>query len=293
VFQPSPVVAEIYQSPSSEVVRLIRRAPWLASPEGGHSRLLGRLSLGVIIAPMTQLAFFNFDLQAFLFLVFHTGKVAVLGHALFMTSEHLFIMAALRHIHIAGTALDAALLYAMVMLAWYGTVAVRARLIGWFALTVPIVASLYFASAPVAQLSRSYLHVSPAWGIFASAFLIAVSHASEPLLPPRTVDRWRWSSLRDYMLAPGIGTGTRLFRLLNLGSIALLGTAAEAWAALRLMPYNWLMLMMRFGYAPRRHAELRGWAERAWATGQPALDFVGTGGGTFLASPAVSSEAAP
>lgn len=39
------------------------------------------------------------------------------------------------------------------------------------------------------------------------------------------------------------------------------------------------------GYAPERHAELQGWAQRAWDTGQPALDFVGHGGGTFLAPP--------
>jgi hypothetical protein len=48
------------------------------------------------------------------------------------------------------------------------------------------------------------------------------------------------------------------------------------------MPYNWLMLMMRLGYAPQRRAQLQDWAERAWATGQPALDFVGSGGGAFL-----------
>jgi len=293
VFQPSPVVAEIYQSPSSEAVRLTRRAAWLASPEGGHSRIWGRLSLSVIIAPMTQLTFFNFDLQAFLFLVFHTSTFAIVGHALFMTSEHLFIMATLRRIPIGGTPLDAALLYTMVILAWYGIVAFRARLRGWFALTIPLVAVLYFASAPIALLSRMRLHVDPAWGILASAFLIAMSHASEPLLPPRTVDPWRWSPLRDYVSAPGVGRGTRLARLLNLAGILVIGTAAEAWAALRLMPYNWLMLMMHLGYASRRRAELRGWADRAWATGQPALDFVGTGGGTFLAAPAVSSEAAP
>ena len=219
MFQPSPVVAEIYQSPSSEALRLLRRAPWLASPEGGHSRIWGRISLSVIIAPMTQLTFFNFDLQAFLFLVFHTSTFAVVGHALFMTSEHLFIMAALRHIHLAGTPLDAALLYVVSMLAWYGTVAFRARLLGWFALTIPLVAALYFASEPIAVLSRTRLHVAPAWGILASAFLIALSHASEPLLPPRTVDPWRWRPLRDYLTAPGIGAGTRVLRLLNLASI--------------------------------------------------------------------------
>jgi hypothetical protein len=65
--------------------------------------------------------------------------------------------------------------------------------------------------------------------------------------------------------------------------IPLIGIVAESWASLRVMHYNWLLVMMRLGYAPARYAELRGWAERAWATGHPALDFVGSGGGTFLA----------
>jgi hypothetical protein len=64
-----------------------------------------------------------------------------------------------------------------------------------------------------------------------------------------------------------------------------MGAVSESWASLRLMPYGWLILMMRLGYAPERRAELYEWAERAWATGNPALDFVGTGGGTFLAAP--------
>jgi hypothetical protein len=89
-------------------------------------------------------------------------------------------------------------------------------------------------------------------------------------------------SVRDYVLAPGLRSSTRALRAGHLVIVAVLGIAAEAWASLRLMPYNWLLLMMRLGYAPERHAELRGWSERAWATGNPALDFVGTGGGTFL-----------
>ena len=102
------------------------------------------------------------------------------------------------------------------------------------------------------------------------------------MLPPRTADRWRWVPLRDYLMAPELRPGTRALRLGHLTLISVLGTVAEAWASLRLMPYNWLLLMMRLGYAKERYAELQGWAERAWATGNPALDYVGTGGGTFL-----------
>ena len=112
---------------------------------------------------------------------------------------------------------------------------------------------------------------------------MAFSHAAEPLLPPRTVDPFRWVPLRDYLLAEGVSVGRRFGRLARVASLSVIGIVAEPWASLRLMHYNWPLLMMRLGYAPRRYAELKGWAERAWATGHPALDFVGSGGGTFLA----------
>lgn len=234
---------------------------------------------------MTQLTFFSFDLQAFLFLVFHRRKLAVFGHAIFMTTGNLFLMAWLRQFTIATTIagpLDAALLYVLVLLTWYGIVAFGARLRAWFAVTLPVVWMLYAASLPLATIFRETLHISAAWGVVVSALLVALSHGAEHFLPPRTVHPWRWTRVRDYWDAPELSVGARVMRLLHLTLILVIGTGAEAWASLRLMHYNWLMLMMRLGYAPERYAQLQHWTEQAWATGQPALDFVGTGGGTFL-----------
>jgi hypothetical protein len=285
MFQPSPLVAQAYKPPSREVRRLLRWAGWLTSPAPGRPGLAGRLGLQALISPMTQLTFFSFDLQAFLFVIFHRSRVAVIGHGVFMTTENLFLMALLRQITLAHTppgAVDGGLVYALVLLVWYGRVAWQARLRGWFALTAPLVVLLYLASGLVAAACRDTLHVSPAWGVFASALLVAFSHLGEPLLPPRTADRWRWISLREYLMAPELRSRTRALRFGHLVVISVLGIIAESWASLRLMPYNWLLVMMRLGYAGERYAELQGWAERAWATGNPALDFVGTGGGTFL-----------
>ncbi len=294
MFQPSPVVAEVYQPPSEEARRLLRGAAWLTSPKAGTSGLPARLALQLLIAPMTQLTFFSFDLQAFLFMVFHRRRLAVLGHALFMTTENLFIMAWLRGTTIATTSIgtwDGGLLHPLLLLTWYGRVAFVARLRGWLAVTVPMLALLYWASGPLAVLCRQSWHVSPAWGVVASALFVALSHGAEHLLPPRTIHPFRWTRLRDYVYAPELGLGTRVLRLLHVAAITVIGTAAEAWASLRLMHYNWLMIMMRLGYAPQRYAELQSWTERAWASGQPALDFVGSGGGTFLtAQEPVSSE---
>jgi len=274
----------------------VRHAPWLTSPERGEAAPAARLWLQVLIAPMTQLTLVSFDLQAFLFLVFHRSRVAVIGHAVFMTAENLFLLATLQQVALGHTAtgtLNGGLLYACLLLVWYGGVAWRARLPGWFAVTVPIVGLLYASSGPLASVCRERLHISPAWGIALSALLVALSHATEHHLPPRTVDRWRWVPLSEFLGSPALTARTRIARLLQLAPILVMGAAAEAWASLRLMHYNWLMLMLRLGYAPQRYAELQGWAERAWATGQPALDFVGTGGGTFLAPPSESRSSSP
>jgi hypothetical protein len=231
---------------------------------------------------MTQLGFFNFELQAFLFLVFHRRLLAVLGHFVFMLTANLCLLAALSEVHIG--AINAAVLYAVILAVWYGTVALAARLPGWLAVMLPMVGLLYVGSASLAGFFRGRMHVAPVWGYVASAFLVAMSHAAEPDLPPRTVDPWRWISLRTYLLGPGPRASERLARLAHILSIIAMGTVAESWASLRLMPYNWLLRMMRLGYAPDRYAELADWSERAWASGNPALDFVGTGGGTFLAA---------
>lgn len=286
MFQPSPVEAVVYRPPSGEATRLVRRAGWLTSPERGRPGPLGRLGLHFFIAPMTQLTFFSFELQAFLFVVFHRTRTAVLGHALFMTTENLFLLAALRGLTVAelpGVTLDGGLVYALLLLLWYGGVAFRAGLRAWFAVSAPLVVALYGVAGPLGALCRDELHLSPWWGVFVSALLVALSHATEPLLPPRTVDPFRWVPLRPYVVAAGIPLGRRLLRYAHIVIIFLLGIVAECWASLRLMHYNWLLVMMRLGYAPSRYAELRGWGERAWATGNPALDFVGSGGGTFLA----------
>lgn len=284
MFQPSPIVAEVYRQPSLEAQRLLRGARWLTSPADGRSPWIARVALQMLIAPMTQLTFVSFDLQAFLFLVFHRRLLAVLGHGIFMTTENLFLMAWLRELTIARTrfgTIDGALVYVVILLAWYGAVAHAARLHGWFAVTVPVVSLLYVASEPLSALSHQQ-GVSPGWGVALSALLVALSHAGEHFMPPRTAHPWHWTRPRDYVLAPDLGIATRLLRALHMVFITVNGAVAESWASLRLMHYNWLFVMMRLGYAPKRYAELREWSERAWASGEPALDFVGTGGGTFL-----------
>lgn len=280
-FQPSPLQPQLYYPPSSEARRLVRLGPWLVSPTDGKPGVVARLVLMAMIAPMTQLTFVSFHLQSFLFLVFHRKWPSLIGHGVFMTAENLFILAALRPFALGRV--NAAVAYALLLLVWYGVVAWQERLLLWFGVCVVLVGGLYALSAPVAELLLQ-LHV-PVWSaILVSAFLIAASHTPEKALPPRAAGRFRWIPLFEFTAAPGISVVERLGRILRVAMFTVWGTLDECWAAPRLMPYNYLMVMMRFGYAPQLAGQLNGWCEDAWQNGEPAIDYVGTGGGTFLAA---------
>ena len=283
-FNDAPPAPEMYAPPSREARFLLRHLPGLVSPPDGKPGRFVGFVLMALVAPMTQLTFVSFNLQAFLFLVFHRKWPALVGHGVFMTTENLFIFAFLRQFVVVQTplgALDGGLAYGLLLLAWYGVVAWQERLLLWWAVMVPVVGALYLLSGPV--LTQMTALGVPVWsGIFASAFLIAASHAPESALPPRASDPRRWMSIPAFVLAPGLGLLQRLGRAARIPLLLALGTLDECWAAPRLMCYNYLMILMRLGYAPTLARKLHSWCDDAWKSGDPALDYVGTGGGTFL-----------
>ena len=298
--RPSAVPAEMFAPPSAEALRLLRWLPDLVSPQDGRGSLLSRFVRMGMVAPFTQMTLISFDLQAFLFEVFHRRFVSRFGHGLFMTTCNFFAMLLLAQFSLAssgpagdliGLAPNGAWVYAALLLVWYAAAAASVRLWAWFALMVPIVATL----AALATWTFAVWHVPqtawgaplPLWcnpwlGMVASAFLIAASHAPEERLPPRAADPLRWLSIRAYVLAPELTPAVRALRALRVGGFVVWGTLDEWWASPRLMAYNYLMLMMQAGYAPERYQQLQDWVRRALASGNPALDYVGTGGGTFL-----------
>lgn len=181
MLQLSPVASCLYQAPSREARWLVDKAGWLTSPANGQPRTLGALGLRLLIAPMTQLTFVSFDLQAFLFLVFHKSFAARFGHGVFMITLNVFLMAALRPFH-------GALAFTALLLAWYGAVAFATGLRGWFALTAPIVLALYVASGPLAEACRTQWHVSPLWGVLGT-FLAPEAAVTLPLAPAHPARR--------------------------------------------------------------------------------------------------------
>jgi hypothetical protein len=294
--------ARIFVTPSGEASFLCRRfAPLVAPAPGGETwrtRLMGVL----VVAPFTQFTLFSFDLQAFLYEVFHRRLPAKAAHLLLMPAVNFFVLAGLAQVWFGerpvvhgGPLIGAnlAAVYAALLATWYVVLAVRTRMIAWGLVMLPVVAGLYVAANAyyghlftLDAAGRSFLTPTPTaanpWlGAFVCAALIAISHGAEPELPPRVTGSDTWLPMRTFL------GGDRPFRR-RLGRILLVavqpfsGTLNEFVASARLMPYGILMRMFRLGYRPAVSTVLRDHVARAVASGNPALDYVGIGGGTRL-----------
>lgn len=309
------IVTEVFVPPSREASRLARAISWLVAPVDGRGNALSRAFGKVVVAPFTQMTFFSFDLQCFLFEIFHQKVWARLGHGIFMVVVNFAVMVGLSQFTLGahptahGFSLFAPTLghgYAAFLLAWYFILVAKTRLWGWYAATVPCVVALsvaanalYSSVFTVDAAQRTWWAPTPLafnpwlWMMF-GAFMVAFSHVPEDHLPPRVSETKRWILLRDYLRGADLGgsrAGRVAVRILLLPLNILWGTLDELWASPRLMPYNLLWLMFRAGYRPELWAQIRSHADRAWASGNPAIDYVGIGGGAFLDVRALAGSA--
>jgi hypothetical protein len=284
------VEAELFVPPSREALFLLRHARWLVSPTALPGSAPSRFLRMVLVAPFTQLTFFSFDLQAFLFGVFHTTFWARAGHLLCMCAVNLCMLVGLGKIALGG-GIDAGMAYACALALWHGSVALSVGLVGWGLCAAGLVLGLELAARSCIAAGSGALHVlaeHPWLGAALSAFLVALSHAPEPRLPPRAVAGPRWLGITEYVRGP-VGARHPLAVMLANGlRVALFvvwGTLNEWWAAMRLMPYNFLWLMFLVGYAKPLRDRVLGHVHRALASDNPALDYVGIGGATMLQLP--------
>lgn len=289
--RPAAVPCAVFVAPSSEHRFLLRRAGWLVAPPDGRGGLLSRALREAMVAPMTQLTFASFDLQCYLYQVFHTTLTARLGHLLGMTAEVLCLLAALANVPLGTSGLHAGHVLAATLSLWHAAVALGARLPVWAAVAAVLPWALLSLGVSVATPLAGAISGDAAagtvllWLAAASAMMVALSHLPEPTIPPRTVEGSRWRSVLDYLRGrgePPLASRTLALRLLRLAVFFPLGMLNEAWAGLRLMPYGWLFVMFRAGYAPARWSVLKRREQAGRASGNPALDYVGIGGDTML-----------
>lgn len=281
--------ARVFVEPSTEARRLARYLGFLVAPRAGRETSLSRAVGTLLVAPFTQLDLFSFDLQIFLYRVFHRRAPARVGHFLFMPVVNFFVIAALADIRLGprpaarilfGPNLGTA--YAALLLLWYLVLAHRTRLHAWGLLMIPVVAAL---CAGGNRFHGRAFGFNPWLGAILAAALVALSHAPEPKLPPRVSGHRHWVTIREFLTGrPGehLSVGERVVRLLLVALQLLSGTVNELLASPRLMPYGFLLLLFAAGYRPDVDGPLRDHVRRALESGNPAIDYVGIGGGTYL-----------
>lgn len=123
--------------------------------------------------------------------------------------------------------------------------------------------------------------VSPWPWLVLVSLVIALSHATEPLLPPRVNDTNRWVRLDVWLREPPHWLD-KLRRMLRIAETFVYGVFNEAVASPRLGPIFVLELMWLLGYAPEVRREWKATSNAAITSGNAALDYIGSGGATAL-----------
>ena len=261
----------------------LRRAPALFAPARGTGRGLARWWAIATVVPGTNVTGLNLAYQSYLNHVFHRTWLARAGHAACMPVIVTTLLALLYPVH-------ATLPGALALAAWWAYWAVKERDPVWGGCAVGLAAALYPLAQALGRLGAavpSPLAQPWAWLLLAGA-MQAGSHILEPL-PPRVTRSVHWVPPAEYLLGPAghrNRPGTAARRAGQLTAQAVFGTVDEIVASPRLLPVLLLELLWLSGHDPARRAALRALSARAIASGNPALDYIGTGGATPLRAPA-------
>jgi hypothetical protein len=287
------VDAEIWVQPSRGQLFWLRHAPaWFAPDMTGASAWVRWWAIATV-TPCTNVTVLNLRYQAYLNLVFHRTRLAKVGHAVCMPLVVASMLAACCALSLGTLPVNASLPVALGLATWWVWWAVKERDIVWAVAGVLLVAMLY-AAANAAYTHRPdtiagfALFAQPLTWVVLASLLQAASHVLEPL-PPRVSRSHQWLPIRDYLLgAPGRhnSAGVVVRRIGHLAAQALFGTFDELVASPRLLPVLLLDALWRLGHDAGRRDAWRAQANRAIASGNPGLDFIGIGGSTRLRIPA-------
>jgi len=292
--------ARIWVPPSRGQLFWLRHLPALFGPDPRASGRLARWWAIATVTPATNVTGLNVRYQAYLNLVFHRTWLARVGHAICMPLIVAAMLAALCPLRLGSfpalpgltLPVNASLPAAIGLALWWVVWAVKERDAVWGASGVALAAALY-ALAQVAYHGREDIGGfaaplgAPLTWVVLGSLLQAGSHILEPL-PPRVSRSLVWVSVPEYVFGPPRSRHGPMRVLRRCGHLALqtlFGTVDELVASPRLLPVLVLQWLWLTGHRPHQSVAYRALASRAIATGNPALDYIGTGGPTPLQIP--------
>ena len=225
------------------------------------------------VVPSTNMTNLSLQYQSYLNDIFHTSWIARLGHALAMPC----IVVCLSLIFYTYCGLWVTLAFHVGMTAWWMMWAAMERDWVWGIALAALSALVWSASM--------FLHahqVSPWLPLLVFALIQTLSHLPEPL-PPRVTRSARWVPLMDYLFK--CSPIERLRRLGHAGMQVIYGCIDETLASPRLICVVVLELLWLCGHRREQRDRWKALSRKAIASGNPALDYIGIGGGTTLQTP--------
>jgi hypothetical protein len=288
--------AQIWVEPSRGQLFWLRHAPTLFGPPPDATSRLARWWARwwaiATVAPSTNVTVLNLRYQSYLNNVFHRTKLARVGHAVCMPVIVAAMLAALCSVRLGSApafpglhlAVNASLPAAAALAVWWVAWAVKERDPLWGASCVVLAFALYVVANTAYDLRIASAPL--AWVVLGS-LLQAGSHVLEPL-PPRVTRSPHWIPVVEYLLGPPScrhSAGRTIRRAGQFAAQTAFGTLDELVASPRLLPVLLMEVLWLAGHDPDRRTAWKALVARAIASGNPALDYIGVGGSTFLRIP--------
>lgn len=285
-------------------------APSLFAPRDGRGGAFTRALGMVLVVPLTILTPLSLTYQAYLNRIFHRSLVARIGHAALIPVTTWLVMLAsasvvgprpmTHELSVENLFLfNGSAIVALVLGAYYAAWAAIERDVLWGVTLVALVFGMWIGANAQFALTHAEDPRAPfyvAWHAPHNPWMWmaitslgqALSHLPEPDLPPRLNGTPDWVPLRAYFLGPLAGSDHPATKQPCIGRCARMishfffGPLDEWIAAPRLLPVYVLEGLWCVGHRRARREAIHALADESLARGNPALDFIGTGGGRFL-----------
>jgi len=256
-----------YAELSAEHRFWLRLLPSFLAPAGRPSGVVRALH-GALVVPNVVFVSVSAEYQTYLALIFHRSTIARVGHVLCVPAGIALMIASLARLTPA-----AGVLLGSVFAVWWTAVGVIHRRAVWALLNAAIAIALTCAGMYLA----THAPAEPVLLMIVVALLQSGSHATETHVPPRVASDSAWVPLAEF-----VRTAPPLRRVFVPIRSWLYGAFDEWWATPRLVHVGTLLLLFRLGYAADLRDRLATYVRDALESGDPALDYIGEGGGAYL-----------
>jgi hypothetical protein len=277
--------AKLFLPPAAGQLRLLRWFPTFFGAELGSLTAGLRLVRAFTVAPQAQFTSLSaFEYQVYLNRVFHTHALGWWGHALQMPLVVLGIFWSSAQVPFGHHAwLNGSVVAAAVIGAWWVAWAVVRRDLVWGIGCAGLLVLLWSAANMVARHVAGSDWDHPIAFTWLMSSGVAWSHLREPRMPPRATFTDRWMTIGEFWASRGPGLAATLRCALFLFAYTFVfAPINEFFASPRLCILYLKELQWFLGHRRAERDALRALSERALASGNPAVDFVGVGGGNPL-----------